>query len=264
LSIGFSRKKPVSSSVYDNSVAWIGQGTRIGVVGGTLTYSWEKPMWAIVPIKTFDRAKQRLANVLSENERRSLMLAMARDVLTCLSKSTHLAGILIVSRTAEADALAQSFATERFAESPDANLPQALVQAAKHLITNFDAKGIMIVPADVPGISTREVDELLESHEQVTILPDAENLGTNGLICSPPLCMPLIFDGKSFKPHVDAAFASGITPKIVPGSGFALDIDVPRDLLTVQTEQPQSQTAIYLEKSGIMARLDALTNSQSG
>ena len=75
-------------------------------------------MWAIVPIKTFDRAKQRLANVLNAEERRSLMLAMARDVLTCLSKSTQLSGILIVSRTSEADALAQSFATERFAESP--------------------------------------------------------------------------------------------------------------------------------------------------
>jgi 2-phospho-L-lactate guanylyltransferase (CobY/MobA/RfbA family) len=42
----------------------------------------EMPMWAIVPIKTFERAKQRLADVLNEEERRSLMLAMARDVLT--------------------------------------------------------------------------------------------------------------------------------------------------------------------------------------
>ena len=52
-------------------------------------------------------------------------------------------------------------------------------------------------------------------------LPDAENIGTNGLICSPALCMPFIFDGKSFKPHVDAAFERGITPKIVPGTAFS-------------------------------------------
>ena len=44
-------------------------------------------MWAIVPIKTFEMAKQRLANVLSASERKSLMLAMARDVLTALSRS---------------------------------------------------------------------------------------------------------------------------------------------------------------------------------
>jgi len=221
-------------------------------------------MWAIVPIKTFDRAKQRLANVLSEEERRSLLLAMARDVLTCLARSTRLAGVLIVSRTPEADALAQTFATERYAESPDANLAEALEQATRHLITNFAADGVMVVPADVPGINTDELDDILRHHQQVTVLPDAEHVGTNALICSPPLCVPYIFDGKSFKPHVDAAFASGITPRIVPASAFALDVDVPADLIEVSRKAPHSQTAIYLEKSGIMTRLNALSNSQSG
>ncbi len=221
-------------------------------------------MWAIVPIKTFDRAKQRLANVLSEEERRSLMLAMARDVLTCLAKSKRLSGVLIVSRTVEADALAQTFATERFAESPDANLAGALEQATQHLIANFDAKGVIVVPADVPGIETEELDEILEAHEQVTILPDAENIGTNGLACSPPLCMPYIFDGKSFKPHVDGAFAAGITPRIVPGTRFSLDVDVPDDLRKVAQLAPDSQTTNYLKKVGILGRLDASPNTVSG
>jgi 2-phospho-L-lactate guanylyltransferase len=221
-------------------------------------------MWAIVPIKTFDRAKQRLAKVLSEDERRSLMLAMARDVLSCLANSTQLTGILIVSRAPEADALAQTFATERYAESPDANLAQALEQAAQHLIAHFDAKGVIIVPADVPGIRVDELDRLLAANEQVTIMPDDENIGTNGLICSPPLCMPYIFDGKSFKPHVDAAFAKGITPKIVPGTAFALDIDTPDDLLAVCDQEPASQTANYLRKAGITTRLNSLSTSLSG
>ncbi len=221
-------------------------------------------MWAIVPVKTFDRAKQRLANVLSEEERRALMLAMARDVLTCLSKTTCLTGTLIVSRAPEADALAQAFDTERFAESPDANLPQSLEQATHHLMTHFDAKGVMVVPADVPGISAGELDEILTDHQDVTILPDSENIGTNGLICSPPLCMPYIFDGKSFKPHVDGAFAAGITPKIVPGTRFALDIDTPDDLRALLDTEPNCQTANYLNRSGITARLKAHLNSQSG
>ena len=124
----------------------------------------EMPMWAIVPIKTFERAKQRLANVLNEEERRSLMLAMARDVLTCLSKSEHLTGILIVSRASEADVLASAFSTERFAESPDANLASALTQAADYLVEHFNATGVFIVPADVPGINTDQVDELIRSN----------------------------------------------------------------------------------------------------
>jgi 2-phospho-L-lactate guanylyltransferase len=216
-------------------------------------------MWAIVPIKTFARAKQRLADVLNEDERRSLMLAMARDVLTCLSQSETLRGILIVSRAREADVLAETFATERFSESPNVDLAGALTQAAEHLVSHFSAEGVFVVPADVPGITRDEVDQLIRSHSGVTILPDSENVGTNGLICSPPLNVPYIFDGKSFKPHVDAAFAAGITPKIIPGSCFALDIDTPQDLMALYRVQPRSQTAIYLNRSGIADRLNAHT-----
>lgn len=214
-------------------------------------------MWAIVPIKTFERAKQRLANVLTEEERRSLMLAMARDVLTCLSKAKHLTGILIVSRTAEADVLASAFSTERFAESPDANLADALTQATDYLLEHFNATGIFIVPADVPGITTEEVDALIAANTHVTLLPDADKVGTNGMICSPPNAIPFIFDGKSFKPHANAAFSNGLTPQIVPGSCFALDIDTPSDLQTLLEQQPRCQTAIYLSRSGIGNRLNA-------
>ena len=90
-------------------------------------------MWAVVPLKQLEQAKARLASVLSADERRALMLAMARDVLTALGGSKRLKGILIVSRTPEADALAQAFATERFAEGPGANLSQALVLLAAEL-----------------------------------------------------------------------------------------------------------------------------------
>ena len=221
-------------------------------------------MWAIVPIKTFDRAKQRLAKVLSDDERRSLMLAMARDVITSLSRSSDLTGILIVSRAAEADALAQAFATERFAESPGGSLADALDQATHHLIANFAAEGVFVVPADVPGIETSEVDSLISQNDSITILPDTDHIGTNGLICSPPLAMPYVFDGKSFKPHVDGAFERGITPIVVPGSSFALDVDTPSDLRQMYAESPESQTGIYLTKSGIASRLANLARNISG
>lgn len=212
-------------------------------------------MWAVVPLKRLEQAKVRLANVLSADERRSLMLAMARDVLNALSRSKRLTGILLVSRTTEADALAQTFGTERFAESPTANLSGALIQASDYLISQLDAKGAMIVPADVPLITPDEIDAILDQHTAVTVVPDDENLGTNCLICSPPNCIEYVFDGRSFKPHVDAAFARGITPTIVPSAGFALDIDTPDDLRTLLAHDPASQTATYLDKSGIARRL---------
>ena len=220
-------------------------------------------MWAIVPIKTFDQAKRRLASVLSLEERRLLMLAMARDVLTALMRCRRLSGVLIVSRTTEADALAQTFGTERFAESPHADLSGALTQARDYLTENLGARGVMIVPADVPLISAQEIDAILADHESVTVVPDDERLGTNGLICSPPDIIPFLFDGRSFQPHLDAAFSAGVTPRVVPSARFALDIDTPDDLRTLLATKPRSQTGTYLVKSGIATRLADAHNISS-
>ncbi len=217
----------------------------------------------MVPLKSPEAAKKRLAGVLSPQERRDLMLAMARDVLAVLCQSRHLAGILMVSRAPEADALAQAFGTERFAESPDADLPAALTQAAGHLTAHFRARGVMVVPADVPLIEHREVDHLLAGHERqavgdapaVTVVPDEDRLGTNCLILSPPDAIPFVFDGSSFRPHVDAAFARGLTPRVVPSRGFALDMDTVADLRHLLRVARTTQTGTYLEKSGIAARL---------
>ncbi len=221
-------------------------------------------MWAIVPLKSFDQAKRRLAELLSAAERRLLMLAMARDVLGTLCQCQRLTGVLIVSRTAEADALAQAFGTERFSESPDADLPTSLTQAAEYLAANLGAKGVMVVPADAPLIDAAEIDDILSRHDQVTVVPDSDNVGTNCLITSPPGCIPFIFDGKSFKPHVDAAFAAGITPNVVPASGFALDIDTADDLRELLATAPDTQTGTFLVKSGIARRLEAQDNGRSG
>lgn len=216
----------------------------------------QQAIWAIVPLKTLESAKQRLASVLSAEERRLLMLAMARDVLTALARSSRLAGTLIVSRTPEADVLAQAFGTERFAEKPDADLADALQQAAAYLRDYLDADGVFIVPADIPLLKADEVDAALAGHDRVTIMPDDENLGTNGLILSPGNAIPLLFDGRSFNPHLESARERGLNPRICLLPGFALDIDTPGDLATLLGNHRQTQTGIYLDKSGVAARLD--------
>jgi hypothetical protein len=61
---------------------------------------------------------------------------------------------------------------------------------------------------------------------------------------------------------VDAAFARGITPRILPIRGFQLDIDTADDLRTLLASDRTTQTGTFLEKSGIADRLRAIDNGQ--
>ena len=210
-----------------------------------------RAIWAVVPIKRFDQAKKRLASALTTPQRRGLMLAMAQDVLTALSQARRLSGILLVSRDPETDALARAFGVCRFAESETANLPQALTEARDHAANLLGASGVFIVPADAPLISGAEVDQLIQAHRHVTLLPDGEAIGTNGLICTPPDAIPFVFDGKSFKAHAAHAQATGFPPRVVANSGFALDIDTPDDLAQLLRQAPSGKTAEYLRECGL-------------
>jgi 2-phospho-L-lactate guanylyltransferase len=63
-------------------------------------------IWAIVPIKELDGAKQRLAPLLSPAQRRALIEVMMGEVLEAVAGAKSLAGILVVTLAPEAAAFA--------------------------------------------------------------------------------------------------------------------------------------------------------------
>jgi 2-phospho-L-lactate guanylyltransferase len=57
--------------------------------------------WAIVPVKSLEQAKQRLAAVLPLEARRRLMMVMLEDVLATLRHVERLGPVLVVTPDAE-------------------------------------------------------------------------------------------------------------------------------------------------------------------
>ena len=69
--------------------------------------------------------------------------------------------------------------------------------------------------------------------------------------------MPLRFGEDSYFPHLAAARAQGIEPRIVPLPGVAMDIDQPGDIAMFAGLEVarDTRTLSWLRESGVLARL---------
>ncbi len=211
-------------------------------------------IWALVPFKGAAGAKQRLGDVLDAAERESLVLAMMRDVLATLTRSRTLSGVLLVSRDRMAFELAEEFGVDVFEDSAT-DLSGAVLQSGDYARDKRAADGTLFVPGDVPLIRPEDVDAILDGHEHVTLVPDANDIGTNAAASSPANAFEYLFDGKSFKPHIAAARRAGIEPRIVRRTAWGLDVDTVDELTAVATRAVGTRTGAFLEASGIPERL---------
>jgi 2-phospho-L-lactate/phosphoenolpyruvate guanylyltransferase len=216
-------------------------------------------LWAVVPIKDLDHAKQRLAGVLSAPQRHLLVAAMAEDVLEALAASTDLGGILVVTRDPQARALARRYQAEVLIDDGNRGHTAASSLAAR-ILAKRGAPGMLQLPADLPLLTPDDVAALLDAQgvpPAVTLSPSHDERGSNAVVCSPPDLLPLRFGDDSFHPHLERARALGVAPRIVRRPGLALDLDTPDDLRAFLAAPSASRAHAYLTQSGIAARLAA-------
>lgn len=212
-------------------------------------------IWAVVPIKELDGAKQRLAPLLSPAQRRALIEVMMGEVLEAVAGAKRLAGILVVTLDPQATALAERLGA-RIVTDGARDGHTGSVTAGLALLAREGRGGMMTVPADIPAATAAEFDAVLAAHQpgpSFTISPAHDDLGSNAVICSPPDSVPLRFGDNSYFPHLDAARRCGIEPTILRQPGIAMDIDHPVDLAAF-LRLPQSagtRTRAFLEEIGV-------------
>jgi 2-phospho-L-lactate/phosphoenolpyruvate guanylyltransferase len=214
-------------------------------------------LWAVLPVKVMDHAKQRLAGVLSANERRELFRAMVEDVLAALAASEGLAGILMVTRDPEARRLAACYGARVLAEDQDRGHTAASSLGARTLARE-GAAGMIQVPADIPLITPADVDALLAAHGEapaVTLAPSRDRRGSNAVASSPADLLPLSFGDDSFAPHLRRARVLGIEPRVLERPALALDLDTPDDLAAFVATPSPTRAYAYLAERGIAERL---------
>ena len=216
---------------------------------------------AVLPVKDFGHAKQRLAGFLSAVERRLLSEAMAEDVLETLSQVSELSEIIVVTRDERARELAARHGARVLAE-PSNDGQSAAVERAAAALGRAGVESLLQVPGDVPGASADEIAAVMAAHGSavdgaaaVTLVPSHDRRGTNCVLCSPPDVWPFAFGHESFGPHCEAARAQGIAPRIMALPGLGLDIDTPDDLRGFMARPAAGRTLDYVRESGIAERL---------
>ena len=216
-------------------------------------------IWAVVPFKGFDDAKQRLSGEFSPAFRRALAGAMLLDVLAALGASRRLAGIVLVTADAGAAGIGRAHGCRLCGAQARHGHTAAVVAGGLALEAGC---GMLSLPADVPGVTAEEIDMLLDAHGAApaftnahgaapafTIAPAADRRGSNAIVATPPGAVPLAYGDDSFAPHLAAARRRGIVPRVVELAGIGRDVDTPADLRAAWVEGRGIRTQDFLRKS---------------
>ena len=215
--------------------------------------------WAILPVKEMVGAKQRLAPLLSPEERMALMQVMLCDVMAALSAAQGLAGIAMVTLDPWAQALAQQHGARIITEGAGEGHTGAVTAAASVLQAEGIA-AVLTLPGDIPAVKTPEVEALIaaaSTSPAFVIAPAHDEKGSNAILMSPPDAVKLRFGEDSYFPHLAVARAAGIAPQILRLPGIAMDIDHPADIARFAAipEAKATRTLLWLQQNGILKRV---------
>lgn len=187
-------------------------------------------IWAVVPVKEFTGAKDRLAGALTPAQRQELARTMVTAVLTALAGVPELGGLAVVTVDPDAADLARSLGARIITDGARDGHTGA-VDGARRLLAAEGRAGFLTMPGDIPLVTSAEISAVLAAATQFTIVPAHDKLGSNAVLCMPPMSVRLRFGEDSFYPHLDAARAAGFEPRVVELPGIGMDIDHPVDLV---------------------------------
>lgn len=189
---------------------------------------------AIVPVKRFPEAKQRLTPGIDEERRTALVAAMLEDVLEAIAAARAIERTIVVSGDPVAQEIAASAAAEVVPDPAD----EGHVEAALAGIARAEVEGaecVVLLPGDCPLLDPRELDRLLTGvpDPYVAIVPDRHGEGTNALVLTPPTAIRPAFGEGSRARHVAAAREAGVPHAVEELASLALDLDTPADLVAL-------------------------------
>jgi len=181
---------------------------------------------AIVPVKRLAEAKSRLAPALEGEARAVLVVRMLDAVLDACRRSAAVDGILVVSPDPELGRGADVLVDDGVGHA---------AAIARALADPRAARGALVVMADCPLATAASLDALAAAARPDALAP-AEDGGLNALALAEPASFEPVFGvPRAAGLTVERARAAGIEPAVVPDPLLAFDVDIPADLIRLET-----------------------------
>ena len=195
---------------------------------------------AIIPVKTFSKAKTRLN--LSLDQKLKLCEIMLEEVIGTISKSKKIDKIIIVSKDEVALKLAKKFGAIDIFDREESGVNHAVSLADDYLEQkNYDAS--IVFPQDIPFLQEEDIENLLKFQKfpkSVLIVPSRRFDGTNALVRTPVNLMETHYDEDSYKIHLEVGKSFTSNTSLVLLRRIMMDVDNHEDFefLLNQNEKP--------------------------
>jgi len=190
---------------------------------------------ALLPVKGFRNAKQRLSPLLGAADRELLAEAMFRDVLRKVTRARGLEATFVVTGNERVAEIATALGAQVIREPVETGETGA-VDFARLELKRAGCEAVLILPGDMPLVRASDIEQVLAQVPADTgapfalLVPSHDRLGTNALLLAPPDVIKLRFGYDSFTYHLSQVSVLGLPLRFFENEAIGLDIDEPWDL----------------------------------
>jgi len=211
----------------------------------------------LLPIKDLRNAKQRLAGVLTPEERFSLARAMLQDTILAVSRVQRAEKIFVITNYEPAMEAAAKYGWEILRENHQVS-ESFSVDFASRVCAERGIAALLRLPLDLPLIQPCDIDELLAidcSTPATVIVPSRDGTGTNAILRAPPALFPSHFGPNSFAKHCSEGERAGAKIIVRRNERLEMDVDDESDLRALlRHDLTHTSTGKWLQESGVAAR----------
>jgi 2-phospho-L-lactate guanylyltransferase len=203
-------------------------------------------IFAILPVKSPQNAKQRLTGFLAVEQRETLARMLYRQTLAALCQAEGIDRVVVATSDNEVAEHARQSGALVFEENEQIS-HSVSADAACLRAMEMGASTALLVPIDVPTATSVDFSRLAAcARPGLIVVPSSDGTGTNALVRTPPNCIQSRFGPGSFRAHLDQALSKGLRADVLRLRGLMFDIDTPEDVAEFLAGPHQCQVSSFL------------------